>query len=294
MKPETHVFTANEFFPYKTPIVVNWGKHNPQEYPPGSYLLNQREFWKIFYVISGAASLKINGKIRPVGPGFIGLCHPDDLTTFEVTADLQIFNVLFLPQVIQTDLPRLSNENGFFSIFQQGFHPNDSLNHEMLHLFDANRKILQHIRKMYREYETKYFNFEEMLHAELVELLIELARLSERKYPRQRRREVARQIDRYLEQHYFEPLNISQLADHLEYSRGHLQQLYHQQAGRTIGQALLAFRLQKFTERLCSSAEPITRLCYQCGFRDLANFYRTFRKLTGQTPRQYRSAKNIP
>lgn len=294
MIQQSYLFKSDEFFRHGCPIAVNTARHDPVEYPAHAKVLNKREFWKIFYVLSGNAVMRLNRKRRTIGPGFIGLCHPDDLTTYEVDKDLSIYNVLFLPSVIGTNLRPLSDESEFFSIFKPDFKPDQSLNHDLLHLFDANRSILSLIRKMYREFESENTHYVEMLRAELIELLIELSRISARKYSWQRRGGVVASIDDYLEEHFFEPLDLGKLAARIGYSRGYLLTLYHKQTERTIGRTLLEIRLNKVKELLRTSTAPVTSLCYQCGFSDIGNFYRMFCREEGMTPCEYRQKATEP
>ena len=49
-----------------------------------------------------------------------------------------------------------------------------------------------------------------------------------------------------------------------------------------------AARIRKAKLLLSSGNVTADRVAYECGFTDYAHFYRTFRKDTGNTPKEYR------
>ncbi len=60
--------------------------------------------------------------------------------------------------------------------------------------------------------------------------------------------------------------------------------------GKTIFEYLIEKRIQAAMLRLQSSDEKVLTIALECGFNDITYFNRTFRRLTGQSPRQYRLA----
>lgn len=277
-------FEAKNYIPSELPFSIRLDRNGPDVYPCGKPELHQRDFWKIVYIVSGSGILLINGRRCPFSAGFVCLIHPDDLTTWELTEKITLYNILFLQRFIADSLKKWSDSRGFFSIFEPRFQPERSLNHELLHLLDANRSIFALIRKMSHEYEQPDIHSGELLRLYLLELLIGLARLSFHSYVRRRKDEVAGFIRSYLESDCREPLNIRKIAEETGFSRGYLLTLYKQKTGETIGTTLLKIRIRKALQLLFETNLTIERICYECGFSDPANFYRTFKRETGMNP----------
>ena len=120
------------------------------------------------------------------------------------------------------------------------------------------------------------------------ELLIELSRLSVHSYARKRKEEIVHFINSYLEHHYTDPLNIDKIAEEIGYSRGYLFSFYKQKTGTTIGRNLQDIRLNHAKQLLRESDFPVEKICYRCGFSDISNFYRMFKKQTGESPTGFR------
>ena len=288
MEQKMNKFKSKRYIPSDLPLSIMLVWNHPYGYPCGDPRLNQREFWKITYITQGSGIMLINGKRYPVSEGSICLSHPDDRTTWELQAPIQLYNILFMHRFIESELKRIHDPIGFFSVFHPEFTPEDSLNHPFLHLLDANKKIFGLIRKMFFEYEHMSMFSEELLRLYLLELLIELARRSFRSSHQKRREGLIEYIRSHLQKFCMDPLNIRRIAEETGYSYGYLQSFYKQKTGESIGNTLLRIRIRKAQDLLCGTDLPIEQLCRNCGFPDPADFYHVFKRETGETPGAWR------
>ena len=288
MKPKMNKFKSKRFIPSELPFSILLVWNTPDGYPCRNPQLNQREFWKITYVTQGTGIMQINGKRYPVSKGSICLSHPDDQTTWELQEPIQVYNILFMLRFIESELKHLHDPGNFLSVFDQSFQPENSWNHNFLHLLDSNRKILSIIKKMYGEYEHKGILSDELLRCYLLELLIELARHSDRTYRRKRRKEIIGYIHDCLQKTFASGLDLRHIADKTGFSVSYLQAFYKDKTGESIGKTLLRIRLLKAQELLRGTDLPIEQLCRNCGFPDPADFYHVFKRETGETPGTWR------
>ena len=217
-----YVYKYEQYFRRNLPVEVIKVVHNPENFPQAEDVAYRREFWKIVYIISGNGVFRINGRRYPFSPRFIYLSHPDDLTTLELTGDVQLYNIIFRKEAFSDDLQRLYGEYRFFSLFYHKFSPEKSLNHELLHIVNSNRSIYALIRKMEREYQLNDANSAEMLRYSLLELLVLLARQSAKHYNRKRKNEIIHFVDNYLQEHFRKKFDTAALADDIGISRGYL------------------------------------------------------------------------
>lgn len=262
--------------------------HTPLHFPEAGTVVNRREFWKIVYIISGSGVFRINGRRYPFSPSFIYLSHPDDMTSLELSENVQLYNIIFRKEPFSCDLQRLYGEYRFFSLFYHKFCPEKSSNHELLHIINSNRSIYALIRKMEREYRLNDANSAEMLRCLLLELLILLARQSAKHYTRKRKNEIIHFVDNYLREHFRERFDTALLADEIGISRGYLFTMYQKEKHCSIGAELLRLRLEALKNELRSGKDPVETLCYRCGFSDLNNLYKVFRREVGMTPGEFR------
>jgi len=95
----------------------------------------------------------------------------------------------------------------------------------------------------------------------------------------------------YLAHHYADTIPLSRLAQQACLSRSHLSYLFKQTLGVSFKPFLAIVRIEK-ARRLLVERPPlrITRIGGEVGFGDLRHFERTFKRLTGSTPRAYRQS----
>lgn len=97
----------------------------------------------------------------------------------------------------------------------------------------------------------------------------------------------AREIvhDRFLEK-----LRVSDVAAEVGIHPVHLARVFRRHYGSPIGSYLRALRLDWAAERLLGD-EPLAMIALKAGFADQSHFTNTFRRHTGVTPGEYRSAR---
>lgn len=285
------IYRNCNFFRKNLPIEIR-REQNAEKDLRFNEFLNRREFWEIFYVLSGTGEMLINNRSYPFGAGFVVLLHPNDRTNFKVPTLIKLYQVLFRLNWIAPELKRFSKDR-FFGVFESTFRPDWSLNHEQLHLLDGSRQIRRQIEAMLREYEHDDDRTPEMLRYMLLELLLQLARLGEKKLLRTRRNRTAEFIDRYLADHYGDRIDCAALAGELGIGKDYLFKLYSRQTGGTIGGTLMEIRLRNAAEMLRNSKADIRHIAAVCGFADPTNFYRYFRCRFNASPGEYRKKDGL-
>jgi AraC family transcriptional regulator len=105
---------------------------------------------------------------------------------------------------------------------------------------------------------------------------------------RDRRRAVEAAL--WLEAHAAEPVSLQEAARVAGLSPFHFLRVFSAVAGATPHQYLLRLRLARAAQLLAEEAIAITDVAFDCGFADLSNFVRTFRRAAGVSPREFRKA----
>ena len=83
-------------------------------------------------------------------------------------------------------------------------------------------------------------------------------------------------------------LSLSTVADHVYVSQWHLSKLLNRETGKSFFDLLGSMRIEKSKTLLRTPGMNIQDVAEQTGYTDVAHFSRTFKKLTGQTPGEYR------
>lgn len=97
----------------------------------------------------------------------------------------------------------------------------------------------------------------------------------------------------FLNEHLTEDLSIDFLAETFYLSRYHLMHAFKEETGYTIGNYLSTKRLLLARERI-RQGEPITNVCYECGFRNYSTFSRAYKKNFGCSPREQLHQQSEP
>ena len=96
----------------------------------------------------------------------------------------------------------------------------------------------------------------------------------------------------YLEQNCgSSELSIGQAAAQLGLSEGHLSHLFKKETDMTLGAYLTRCRIQKAMALLREGRLKVYEVAEACGYRDIAYFSGTFKKITGKSPSDYQDTR---
>ncbi|HHY83578.1 MAG TPA: AraC family transcriptional regulator [Clostridiales bacterium] len=95
----------------------------------------------------------------------------------------------------------------------------------------------------------------------------------------------------FIRKNYSYGITVQQTAEHLGVSRSHLFRLFKQNMGQSVQEYLLAFKLEQAEAMLKETNMSIKEVMYSCGFNDMPNFSRQFKKAYGKPPAAYRTEK---
>lgn len=92
----------------------------------------------------------------------------------------------------------------------------------------------------------------------------------------------------YMQEHYREPVSVSQLARQVHLSESYFMASFKKAAGVSAIEYLAQLRTNAACEALTTTEQPVAEIASAAGFGNLSNFNRQFKKLVGCTPREYR------
>ena len=95
----------------------------------------------------------------------------------------------------------------------------------------------------------------------------------------------------YLEEHYREKITLTQLAESVNMHPNSFCRYFKKEMNSTPFSYIHQLRIREAQVLLWETAMPIIDIALQVGFDNISFFSRTFKELTGKTPRQYRLSK---
>lgn len=99
---------------------------------------------------------------------------------------------------------------------------------------------------------------------------------------------IVRQALDYMRQHCHEHLSLGDVADHVYVSQWHLSKLINRHANQSFLDILGRLRVEKAKGLLADSSLRIHEVAEQSGFSDVGHFSKSFKKIVGMTPGEYR------
>lgn len=95
----------------------------------------------------------------------------------------------------------------------------------------------------------------------------------------------------FIESHLADDISLDDLACEACLSPYHFSRLFHEATGRPPHRYLIERRIQEAQRMLQADKSSIAAIALDTGFSSQANFARTFRKIAGVTPGQYRELR---
>ncbi len=98
---------------------------------------------------------------------------------------------------------------------------------------------------------------------------------------------IMQEVLSYINNHYTQPIRIENLARSFGISVSYLSHEFVRFTNRSVYDYVLYRRVMLARQQMLGSAS-LNDIAYQCGFNDYSNFLRSFSKIVGMSPSQYR------
>lgn len=261
-------------------IYVFESKHSPNFKMP----MEIRDFQKLALIIKGRGFLKTDEKrielfenhliYIPVG---VPHCFEDDRQQPLTLAMTCFYDSMFASNPITEKVL-----TGFKKTFppQTPFNLSDNF---------ARAEVMSKFRRMIFEQIQRRENAAALIWSQLVELIVFL----NRNYKESQKilsaspstKAFAGSIQ-YLENNFYKPIKVEDLARMANTSYRRYTEHFKLTMNKTVIEHLTEIRI-RYAQKLIVETGNVIYACFESGFGDLAHFYRTFKRSTGKTPKQF-------
>ena len=94
----------------------------------------------------------------------------------------------------------------------------------------------------------------------------------------------------YLQENYKKQIRLEEVATLVNMSEVSFSRFIKKRTSRTFVEYLNGVRLGIASRMLIDTSQSIGEICYECGFNNLSNFNRIFKKKKGCTPKEFRES----
>ena len=266
-----------------------------------SYPGHKHDFFEFFYVTKGEMQHVIEGKENRIVQGDIVLLNPSLNHSFEVAEGMETGTIqcIFMPSFLQVDHELLKSTKGFIElIFIQPFYKEGFRTFHLTGKIDL--KIRNLLEEMLYEFTERPDGYKVAIKTKLTDLLISVARAYDREDRDQDTRiksagtaEGIADILIHIDNHFTEDLFLDDLASkHAGVTKEYFCTVFKNITGKTFVHYLNDLRINHAKHLLESTDKQIIRISLDSGFNDLSHFNRTFKKITGVSPTQYRKKQS--
>ncbi len=95
-------------------------------------------------------------------------------------------------------------------------------------------------------------------------------------------------VEEYINKSYSQEIRLPQLAQMVGMTPVSFSRFFKLRTGKNLSDYIIDIRLGYATRMLVDSTKSIAEICYDCGFNNLSNFNRIFKKKKGSSPKEFR------
>lgn len=275
MRENLHFFTINPM---------------DQNYLPTHYPMHWHEHIELLAMpiqASSTATIWLNQENYCLYPGDWLVIWSGDLHEIKTNAKKELIGLQIPITQIQSQPDLMS-----YSKFYRHVHYLAYLEHEQV-----SEQMHWQLNQMFtlRTEKGEFYRLEMMIC--FYELFMDLCRLLGKTFSTQtqekegmtKNENILRDACNYIIDHCDESLSLPVIADRYGFSTYYFSRIFKQYTGYGFIDYVTTQRINYAQQLLADTNQSITNICYQIGFHSISSFNRAFRKLTGCSPREYRS-----
>lgn len=254
------------------------------------------EFVEVIIILAGSGTHQTKFAKYHISAGDVIVIPKNGIHGYLEVHDLELMNVLFDPLQLPLPLMDLSKLPGYNALFvldndffeQHRFYPKFHLNKE-------NSAIINTLlTEMRRESETRIPGYRCCQMGYFMALLGNLCRLySENLESIHESSLNIGKVISYLNSNYQKDICLADILHKIAMSKSTFLRNFRRAIGTTPIDYLIQIRVARASYLLQESDLSISEVGYRVGFTDSNYFSRTFRKITGQTPREFRKDNEV-
>lgn len=287
---------GHDFFCDDAPIFMNivsekgFGRH-------------KHDFIEIVYISAGKGLHTIGDEQYNISKGDLFLIDYDIPHTMisdrdDAYSELTVYNCIFKPEFLDYSLINTNDFNDiadsllFNTFFIERRGPAISLKLTI----EQQSEIEEIYRKMHKEFFSKQKGYINILRSSLIEMLTMIFRYLESSGVQHtetgnKKTDIIGKAFDFLKQNFHSSeLNINEVAVRTFLSRSYFSRLFKDVTGQNFSVYLQNLRISEACTLLKTTDKKVTEILSDVGFRDIKNFNRLFKKITGKTPGEYRKS----
>lgn len=281
-------YLESEDFPFRAFLSSTSPKRRP--------LLHCHDFIELVYVTEGRGEHHYKGSSYPVSKGDVFVIPPFVHHDYRVIGEtpLNLYNVLFLPSFLISELQALSKVTSFLNFFYVEPFFRQALDfdsHLKLSIWEG-QEIIPRLERIIEEYDRKSLGYRISIKALLIELLVWLSRRYEQRIVtppvHTNHSKTIQAVCEFIDHHYTQDISLEQMCRMFQMSQSNFTAKFKKTVGRTFIEYRNEVRIQASLKPLRETNKKMVEIADEVGISDLSHYNKLFKKQIGLTPREYR------
>ena len=198
--------------------------------------------------------------------------------------DIREITIQFAPDLIS---PQLRNKNQFASIVHMLNRAQCGLSFPL----QAVMKVYNQLEKLATEEQGSYAvqDFLSILYE--LSLFEDARTLSTTSFAKIESVSDSRRVQKvqaYINEHFRKEIRLVTLAEMVGMTPVSFSRFFRLRTGKTLSEYIIDIRLGAASRLLVDSTRTVAEICYDCGFNNLSNFNRMFKRKKGCAPKEFR------
>lgn len=289
MKLERDSIPLDKEFPFQISEV----ELNQANSRPGTW--HWHSYFEITWVLEGKGNYFVNGQEYTM--------EKDDIIIFNnvephgwklLGGNMKLLVMIFSPEFVAEKISLFDAE--YLKPFvERGSNFKNRVGREE----KVNEEIRISIREIYQEWNERKEGYPLMIKANVLRILTMLIRayqdetksgemLKEKKNAMKR----LEQAFTYINDHYCEKITLEEVAVSVYMSSNYFSSYFRRVANISFSDYVTRLRVNRAREMLRENGANVTEIAMECGFNNISNFYRLYKKHMGKTPGDEKSKNN--
>ena len=246
------------------------------------------DYYEFFIHLRGGEYMGVENRLYPLSPNQLFVLPPFCMHGLSCTKEMKNYERAYLnlaPEVLrvlgcgQIDPENLFRQHASGSIFTWQLSDGDAR---------AFVSCIRRIRENQARKDDPYVRFGD--YAMMISLLNVVCRTMGRTDPVEGKvfgSSSIQEILDYINNHYTQPIRMENLARSFGVSVSYLSHEFARFTNRSVYDYVLYRRVMLARQQMLGTAS-LNDIAYQCGFNDYSNFLRSFTRIVGMSPSQYR------
>ncbi|MCR5108824.1 MAG: AraC family transcriptional regulator [Lachnospiraceae bacterium] len=279
--------------PKAFPVLIR--KHTLTEKDNDPDRFHYHDFCEITCVLSGFGTYYINGTEYRVKTGDIIIFNQVEPHGWVVGGhSMEVLVLTFAPEVVSD--PVSSSEDEYLKpFFYLGSHFKNlisSEDHRTVEIYEIMDEIAKESRKREKGYEG-------MIRADILRILTLLIRHYEKEditldislNEKKRAMKRLEQALYYINSRYTEQMSLEEVSALAYMSPNYFSSYFRNVTGRKFSEYVTMLRLNHVKEMFMTTDRSVSSIAMECGFRNMSNFYRLYKKHMGPLPERHKAVR---